>query len=166
MRGTSLASRRGAASPHFTGKGAASEAFDRGDMPTDELMEMIRQWAAERWPRGPAVSVVVKLLDGVKVTFSLPDVPYRPSSPASAPDAGEKVYPHERRILKIVAAMKEDEPTIAQVAAAAKFKNDPFLRKMLSLMRKRDLLGGEAGEDAYPLTPKGQAAPEAAPETF
>jgi hypothetical protein len=127
-------------------------------MPTDELMEIIRQWAAERWPGHPAVSVVVKLAGGEKAAFTLPDVPYRPSTPAPTGDAAEKVYPHERRLLKVIAAMKEDEPTIAQVAAAAKFKNDPWLRKMLALMRKRELLGGDVGEDAYPLTPKGQAA--------
>jgi hypothetical protein len=105
---------------------------------------------------------LVKLADGGKATFSLPDVPYRPTVASRTPDAADKVYPSERRILKAVAAMEADEPTAAQIAVAAKIKNDSHLRTLLLLMRKRDFLGGAAGEDAYPLTPKGQAAIESA----
>jgi hypothetical protein len=50
-------------------------------VPTDELKEMIRLWALERWPRRPVVRLTIELADGDKVKMPMPDCPYRPAPP-------------------------------------------------------------------------------------
>ena len=79
----------------------------------------------------------------------------------SADSAGaEKVYPTERRILEVVAGMEKESPTAAEIAKAAGLTDAPHFRKWLAALRANGRLGGKAGTDAYPLTPKGAAAVE------
>ena len=63
--------------------------------------------------------------------------------------------PLMHRILKAVAGMDAEEPTIAEIAAAVKMRADPYLRKTLGAMRTLGFLGGVNGDAAFPITPKG-----------
>jgi hypothetical protein len=56
--------------------------------------------------------------------------------------------------------MEEPEPTAEAILAAVGWKevSVAFVRKMLASVREKGLLGGKGGQDAYPLTPKGEAA--------
>ena len=63
--------------------------------------------------------------------------------------------PLMRRILKAVAGMDAEEPTITEIAAAVKMRADPYLRKTLGAMRTLGFLGGVNDDAAFPITPKG-----------
>jgi len=54
-------------------------------MPTDALMELIRLWALERWPRRPVQRITVELADGDKVKMPMPDVAYKPATATRSP---------------------------------------------------------------------------------
>ncbi len=47
-------------------------------MTTDEFLEAVRLYAEQHFPRRPAVKVDIRLSDGDKKSYSLPDVPYKP----------------------------------------------------------------------------------------
>jgi hypothetical protein len=146
----------------LTGEGAV-DRLPGDDVPTDELMELIRLWALERWPRRPVQRITIELADGDKVKMPMSDVPYKPATapnPRAAGAGAEKVYPTERRILEAVAGMDKENPTAAEIAAAAGMTDGPHFHKWLFALRMNGRLGGKAGTDAYPLTPKGQAAIE------
>ena len=133
-------------------------------------MELIRLWALERWPRRPVQRITVELADGDKVKMPMPDCPYQPAGAApkrqvggASPDA-DGLYRFQRRLLETVAGMDEEKPTAEAILAAVGFKDVSIncIRKMLATVREKGLLGGKAGQDAYPLTPKGEAVIEAA----
>jgi hypothetical protein len=62
-----------------------------------------------------------------------------------------------RAILKAVAGMDAEEPTGPEIAAAAKLPYESHLKKTLSTMRAEGFLGGDKGDEGYPITPLGLA---------
>ena len=96
---------------------------------------------------------------------SLPVLP-RWGGPTHAPDragalpTAERLTALERRLLRAVAGLEVEEPTAEEIAAAAKVKNEPYLRRLLSSLRQRGLLEGERGQAGYGLSPAGLAALE------
>ncbi len=133
-------------------------------MSTDDLIEAVRLYCLERFPRRPAVRFTVVLIDGEKIKMSIPDVPCRPptapNGPGGAASGNEKVYPAERRVLDAVAGMEKENPTGEEIAEAAGMTEYTGFRALLHAMRRNGRLGGKAGTDAYPITAKGWAALE------
>ena len=65
-----------------------------------------------------------------------------------------------RRILRAVAGTDTESPTGQEIADAAGFPYEPELRKTLAALRKKGLLGGQARDQGYPITPLGLEALE------
>jgi hypothetical protein len=127
-------------------------------MTTDELLEVVRAYAQERYPRTPAVRVRIDLADGEPIRLPIPD---RAGVTRMADVDAPRVSRIERKILRAVADMDTEEPTGPEIAAAAKLPYEPEFRKTLSAMRKRDLLGGGARDQGYPIAAAGLAAIQA-----
>ena len=80
--------------------------------------------------------------------------------PLAGPPAGSAAAPTlgswYRKILRAVAGLDAEAPTGPEIAAALQLRSSaPELRKMLSALRKKGLLGGAARDQGYPITPAG-----------
>ena len=123
-------------------------------MTTDELIDIVRRYAAEHLP----LKAVVLTLSSPKPNGVGPylSVLVKVAPAAGVADAGRpKIGPTQRRILRAVADMDAEAPTGEDIAAAAKFPYESHLKKLLSTMRKDGLLGGQKNEQGYPITPAG-----------
>ncbi len=130
-------------------------------METDDLLDAVRRYAMERYPQASSVRLSIIVPHGEGAEFSVPVYSGRPLAPAGRPAArepAEKVYPNEMRVLNAVAGIGKENPTAAEIAESAGMKEYAGFNKLLLAMRRNGRLGGKAGTDAYPLTPKGQAA--------
>jgi hypothetical protein len=109
----------------------------------------------------------LNIIDGNdEQAVSLP-FPKKCLQPCVAPSPEEqsiKLNPSERCILRAVADMEEKSPTAEEIARAAKLKNSPHFRNLLSALRKRGLLNGDHKDQGYPISEAGKEAIEHYPD--
>jgi len=124
-------------------------------MTTDELLGHVRQYALEHFPRVAAVRFTVAPPGASEPHVSvLVDLTARPAPAARGPAVGRV----DRALLAAVTGLEVESPTGPEIADAAHFPNGPELRKRLSALRKRGLLGGRERDQGYPITPAGLEA--------
>lgn len=125
-------------------------------MTTDDLLDLVRTYAMERYPKALDVKIIISLPRAEPVTLAVPTFCGDPNRETvletGADDEPIKITSTERRILKAIDAMKGASPTGEEVAVAAKLHYESHFRKVLIAMRLRGLLGGEKGESGYPIT--------------
>jgi hypothetical protein len=134
-------------------------------MTTDELLDTVRSYALDHFPRASTIQVVITIPRCDSVTLCVP-VYSAPAgretvletSPGRQP-AADALTPTERRILRAAIDAEVEAPTADEVASHIhpRVPNDQYLRRMLSGLRKRGYLGGEYREAGYPVTPKAMA---------
>lgn len=122
-------------------------------MSTEELLEAVRAYAQERFPRTPAVRVSIELIDGDKVKLRIPDASGAVKNGSS--ESLPQINSTERRILRAAAELDDENPTGEEIATAAKLPYQPHFKKMLSALRSEGMLGGLKGDVGYPITPLG-----------